>query len=649
MSRRNVCYACIAVVTWAGWCVSFTGAQTVWHVDDNAPGDPGPRDPDSSDPLEDGSTEHPFDAIQEGIDAASDGDTVLVSEGEYYGNGNNNLDFHGKAITVRSSGWVSDVVIYCGYDGRAFHFHSGEGEDSVVQGFTITAAHVEDFLDGAILCEEVSPTIAGCYIINNTCTAIYVEDGSPVIQSCTISGNLGGYFSGGIACDGGSTTVIDSEIQRNAGSWSGGIEVWRGDLTLEDCEIKYNLAGDYIGGPGGIAVEYADVVINNCVIEGNVGGLCGGGICASDCTLTLTDSVIARNFCDFGGGGLYSQGGETTLIGCVITDNCTQMIGGGVFGEMAPLILTDCTIAGNTTDSDSGSGGGLFVGGAHVTITGCTITENAASDGGGGEFYGGPLTFTNSTIAHNAADRGGGATLSRCIASITNCAIVDNTASDTGGGLWWRLADNVAISNCFVWGNSAPTGPQLTISATAAPYALLASFSDIEGGEADVHILESAVLDWGPGNLDVDPLFVDPVGGDYHLLAGSPCIDAGCNCGVPWDEVDLDGDGDTSEYIPFDLDGDGRFFDDPNTPDSGSGWPPIIDIGPYEFGGSDVPPCFGDIDGDGTVGLGDLAVLLDNYGTTSGATGTDGDMNCDGRVSLTDLAELLGVYGSVCD
>jgi len=58
--------------------------------------------------------------------------------------------------------------------------------------------------------------------------------------------------------------------------------------------------------------------------------------------------------------------------------------------------------------------------------------------------------------------------------------------------------------------------------------------------------------------------------------------------------------------------------------------------------------CFGDLDGDGQVGLSDLAQLLGSYGTTSGAAYDDGDLDDDGDVDLTDLAALLGVYGTVC-
>ncbi|MBU0640102.1 MAG: hypothetical protein KKB50_14650 [Planctomycetes bacterium] len=76
--------------------------QATWYVDDDAPNDSGPGNPTISDPDENSSAAHPFDAIQDGIRAAVAGDTVLLLDGTYTGTGNHNLDFAGKAITVRS-------------------------------------------------------------------------------------------------------------------------------------------------------------------------------------------------------------------------------------------------------------------------------------------------------------------------------------------------------------------------------------------------------------------------------------------------------------------------------------------------------------------------------------------------------------------
>ena len=61
-----------------------------------------------------------------------------------------------------------------------------------------------------------------------------------------------------------------------------------------------------------------------------------------------------------------------------------------------------------------------------------------------------------------------------------------------------------------------------------------------------------------------------------------PCIDAGDNTAVPPDTADLDGDGNTTEPIPLDLDGNLRFVDCPDIPDTGNGTPPIVDMGAYE-------------------------------------------------------------------
>ena len=73
-------------------------AETLLYVDDDAPNDPGHGDPTVSDPVEDGSADHPFDAIQEALDAASDGDTIIVRDGTYTGAGNRDIDFGGKAV-----------------------------------------------------------------------------------------------------------------------------------------------------------------------------------------------------------------------------------------------------------------------------------------------------------------------------------------------------------------------------------------------------------------------------------------------------------------------------------------------------------------------------------------------------------------------
>jgi hypothetical protein len=215
-----------------------------------------------------------------------------------------------------------------------------------------------------------------------------------------------------------------------------------------------------------------------------------------------------------------------------------------------------------------------------------------------------------------------------------------------------------SLTNCIVWDNSAALGPQIAVLGGESAE-LTVSYNNVAGGEEAVYVAAGSTLVWGPGNIDADPLFVDPDGpdndpntwedNDYRLSPGAPCIDAGCNCGVSPDVADLDGDGDTDEYVPFDLDGEGRFFDDPDTPDTGSGLPPIVDMGAYEFGGSDLPPCRGDLDGDRDVDAADLSALLANYGMVEGATGIDGDMDCDGDVSLDDLGQLLSGYGSTCE
>ena len=96
-------------------------------------------------------------------------------------------------------------------------------------------------------------------------------------------------------------------------------------------------------------------------------------------------------------------------------------------------------------------------------------------------------------------------------------------------------------------------------------------FSNITGG-------------WpGIGNIRSNPRFESVVQSRFELLAGSPCIDAGDNSLVTPDYNDIDADGWFAEPMPYDLIGDLRFRDDPLTPDTGAGAPPVTDMGCFEY------------------------------------------------------------------
>ena len=145
------------------------------------------------------------------------------------------------------------------------------------------------------------------------------------------------------------------------------------------------------------------------------------------------------------------------------------------------------------------------------------------------------------------------------------------------------------------------------------------------------------------GNINVYPMFVDFPNQDYHISAGSPCIDVADNTAVPPDEFDLDGDFDTTEPIPFDLDGNPRFVDDPNTADNGVGDPPIVDMGAYEF---QVVTCPADIDGSGAVDVKDLLFLLGAWGPCPKKRDCPADFDDSGDVDVKDLLVLLGAWGA---
>ncbi len=168
------------------------------------------------------------------------------------------------------------------------------------------------------------------------------------------------------------------------------------------------------------------------------------------------------------------------------------------------------------------------------------------------------------------------------------------------------------MTNCIVWngGDEIWNNDGSTIDI---------NYSDVQEG-------------WpGTGNIDADPLFVDPDNGDYRLQSGSPANDAGHN----WAIVGL---------ADLDLDGNPRFADDPATKDTGCGEPVVVDMGAYEFQGDPFPVKLGDIDGDGIVGTVDFHALLDDWGSCVEDCCL-ADLDIDGDVGITDFLLLLGNWG----
>ena len=273
---------------------------------------------------------------------------------------------------------------------------------------------------------------------------------------------------------------------------------------------------------------------------------------------------------------ISGEGTNTILEGFTITGGVGQMTadpaltnpaGGGMLNLGSSPKVTDCIFSANTADLGAGMANLL---GSSPRIMNCRFIENIGSPGNseGGGMYNRNSTpvVTNCIFCGNTLGAGGGGggmtNNNDSHATVANCTFYGNAAGTSGGGGIRAVDGSIpTVRNCIFWDN-AP-------NEIADPGSLMVvTYSDVQSG-------------WGgAGNIDADPMFVNADGCDLHLLAGSPCVDAGDNTAV------LAG-------VSTDLDGNPRFVDDLATADTGNGMCPIVEMGAYEF------QSFIDTDGDG--------------------------------------------------
>lgn len=244
--------------------------------------------------------------IQDGVDLAAPGDTVLLASGTFQGAGNYNILVPGASIVIRSeTGNAEDCMIDC-------EGHLGSGR----YGFNIQSGSPGPEVEGI--------TVANGNVLNNG-GAVY-STGSPVLRDCVFLSNQSGYAGGAVYTFGSGEVVIkrctfaSNQTGANGGAiYIEGVEL---DVTVDSCTFYDNQAAS--GGAVHCEQHEATAYIRNSVFYENSATDCGGAISAANMEVYVMGCTFFANSAPEGSG--------ICAYTVINVDNCIIAYGSGGCG-----------------------------------------------------------------------------------------------------------------------------------------------------------------------------------------------------------------------------------------------------------------------------------------------------------------------------
>ncbi|MGO9471150.1 MAG: IPT/TIG domain-containing protein [Isosphaeraceae bacterium] len=338
---------------------------------------------------------------------------------------------------------------------------SGDLRYAIAQANANPGSTIDFAVIGVIQLTKVLPAISADVTINGPSGGSLTIDGLPPGSSnrypfsvftvdasatASISGlSIAGNYAPrvGTLDNSGNLTLTECTISDNTGESGPGGVFNAGTMTLIDSTVSGNSTPD---GAGGIANKGTMTLIDS-IVSGNSAAGYGGGIDNTG-ALTLTDSTILGNTAKGGnGGGIYNSGGTLLVAGSAISGNSSRS-GGGLFnaGKSSLVTLSSSSLSGNTAIY-----GGAISNWDTLTLTGCTLSKNAATFGGG-------------AILNESGGGNGGAEIAEM--TLTDSTVSDNSAADvqsgptslggSGGGAILNFAGVMTLTDSTLSGNSAP-------------------------------------------------------------------------------------------------------------------------------------------------------------------------------------------------